>query len=392
MSCERRRVSVQGRDQYCSGLVRVTDAGHSWRKGLRTPYVARAACASTGHSMRRAAAGGRAAGGEDGRPDASRAGRARPEPRRWAEVCALDDRALLAAIRADDRLAWAALVERVESPLLALARRFGALPDEALEVVREVLGEEVLRLTAHVIHAEPLGESARANGLPASGAEDFPADLRAYLSRAVRNRLLRRRRSAARRARRYAEAAEIQPEMSESPLDCAPAGVLSIGTPGSKSPRRIGAPRTHVSEPVVRTLCSEAALRASEGPDVTSTETSLALARFVTGLVRTLRSDDEHRLLVWLGEGVSHRTIAEWTGSTYAATAKRAYRLCRRLREEGARLLTSFSENEQRALSRILGLSGAAETRCADTAPSSARSTPPQPFPSPEPSDGSSQK
>jgi RNA polymerase sigma factor (sigma-70 family) len=133
----------------------------------------------------------------------------------------------------------------------------------------------------------------------------IPRSMAGYLVTSLRNRLLNERRSEARR-RQLGEAAlsEIETHRERAMVD----------------------------------LCSEASLRASRGA-----------ARLAAALDREL-SDDERRLVSWLGQHVTQRQIAAWLGISLAATAKRVLRLRTRLRDAADAYIAELDPAEQREL------------------------------------------
>jgi DNA-directed RNA polymerase specialized sigma24 family protein len=214
---------------------------------------------------------------------------------------ALSDAVLVDAMRAGDELAWGEFVDRFRPLLEHFAQRTGIPRWEWDTCIAEVLADEALKLA-----------STRQLALPAS--------LGAYLVRAVRNRHLRLKRAAARRDRHYASAS-----------DASAAG----------SARQI-----------VASLCSESAIRASEGPASDETGASSGLARLAATLREEL-SEDELLLLTWRGAGVPHRQAAEWLGITYDAAAKRVARISQRLRAIAQLRAATFPSEEQPELERF---------------------------------------
>jgi DNA-directed RNA polymerase specialized sigma24 family protein len=213
-------------------------------------------------------------------------------------VRALGDAALLDAMRADDAWAWGEFIARFQGPLESYAGRIGVPQSEWAECIVEVLDDEALRLT--------------------SANAATPAHLFAYLARAVRNRYLRIKRARQRRELRYAEA--------------------STGD--------------H-AEPVVRSVCSEAAIRDGYGADVApSSALSGALVR-LGDLLSASMTADERTLLAWEADRVPHRQIASWLGVSYDAATKRIWRLCRRLRARVPSHVTQFSDIERAELARF---------------------------------------
>lgn len=84
-------------------------------------------------------------------------------------------------------------------------------------------------------------------------------------------------------------------------------------------------------ERVVSSVVSEGTLRASHGPDWTSPTVSLTVSRLVSMIDEEL-SEEERRILVWLGNYVPQRDICEWLGVSYPTGTQRIWRLRERLR------------------------------------------------------------
>jgi DNA-directed RNA polymerase specialized sigma24 family protein len=173
--------------------------------------------------------------------------------------------------------------------------------------ITEVLDDEALRLI------ERSGE--------------MPHHLSAYLIRAVRNRYLALKRAAARRDRRYADAAGAEAEM------------------------------------VVGVLVSEHTRRASNPPRVAEEQsmTATGITRFAELLSARLTSN-ERQMLAWVAEGVPQRVIGEWLGINREAAKKRVARLCRRVRvlaDEVSRALPAETRREiDRLMQRTVAASG----------------------------------
>jgi hypothetical protein len=73
--------------------------------------------------------------------------------------------------------------------------------------------------------------------------------------------------------------------------------------------------------------------------------------RLARELIREL-SHDEQRLLAWMAESVPYRQIAEWTGASYDATAKRIQRLLKRVRAAAVVRTATWSDRDRAALAR----------------------------------------
>lgn len=248
-----------------------------------------------------------------------------PAARRRA-ARALGDAALVAALATGDVATWGEFDARFRPLLEAYARRVHIPAALWPQCVDEVLADEAMRL---------------ADGAP------VPAHLGPYLVRASYHALLRARRAAARRERRYGAAS----------LD-APDDAPSFGGPGG-------------AERVVLALCSAAARRASHGPraadgapaawdapdDVGSDGASRVVAAAAAALAARL-TDAERQLLVWVAEEVPRRQIAEWLGDGYEAVRKRVQRLARRLQGEARRYAASLPAAERHEFERFLRRAG----------------------------------
>lgn len=201
-------------------------------------------------------------------------------------------------MRGGSEAAWAKYDACYRPVLEAYARRARIPAWEWPTCVSEVLADEGLRLTRASVAA--------------------PLNLPAYLVSAVRHRYLRLKRDDVCRQRNYAAAVE-----------------------------------DWRGESVVTAVCSQDALRRSRG-DTETASASETLRRFATELCRDL-TDEDRRLLVWVGERVSHVEIARWMGISYDACTKRIWRLCRRLRSEAKAKRELYTAAEQREIDRLLG-------------------------------------
>ncbi len=245
-----------------------------------------------------------------------------PAARRRA-ARALGDAALARALGSGDAAAWGEFDARFRPLLEAYARRVRIPPALWPQCVDEVLEDEAMRL---------------ADGAPP------PEQLGAYLVRAAYHRMLRARRAATRRERRY----------------------------GAGAPAAGGA-----AERVVLSVCSAAVLRASDGPRAADgapaawddggaeeggpgddgSPASAVLARAAAALAARL-TDAERQLLAWVAEQVPRRQIAEWVGDGYEATRKRIQRLTRRLQTDALRLAAELPPAERHEFERFLRRAG----------------------------------
>lgn len=236
---------------------------------------------------------------------------------------ALDDAALVAAMRTDDGHAWAEFFRRFRPLLVAYARRARPTPGVS---DADIVGAMVDDLMA--------GEAERLTGPNAPTV----STLAPYLLRAARNRLLNLRRAASRRMRRYGEAATLQRD----------------------------------GESVVEPLCSEYVLRLSAGemmvresapgPSLSASrdddEVDPAPVLRLAAALRRATTTDEQMLLAWVAQRVPHRTIAMWLGVSYDAATKRIWRLTRRLRGAGVRHAATLEPGERREIERFLRRAG----------------------------------
>jgi len=208
------------------------------------------------------------------------------------------DHNLIADMRRGREGACAEFHARHRPLLEAYARKVRIPRWEWDTCITEVLSDEMMRFSTRDI--------------------DLPVNLSAYLVKAVYHRYLRVKRSLNCRERYHAAAA------------------------------------THrTGEWIVPSLCSESALRSSAGPDAATNDSSSALARFASDLDTRL-TDEERSILHWIAQGVSHREIAEWIGSSYDATTKRIWRLCRRLRADAPRCAAQYEPAERSEVERFL--------------------------------------
>jgi DNA-directed RNA polymerase specialized sigma24 family protein len=227
-------------------------------------------------------------------------------------VRALDDGALIAAMRGGDDWAWAEFDARFRARLEQYARHVGGPTSRWDECVTEVIEDAALKLT--------------------TGTATVPTNLTAYLIRALRNRAVTITRAAARRHRRHMQAS-------------------AVGE----------------AEPVVWSLCSESAIRASNALMRDSTDdyghhgASQARRRLGASLAGGL-SDEERCIIGWVAEAVPHRQIAAWLGTNYDATSKRIWRLCRRLRRIAPIHASTFDAVERAELERFFRRVGVVDT------------------------------
>jgi DNA-directed RNA polymerase specialized sigma24 family protein len=212
-------------------------------------------------------------------------------------VRALDDDALVDAMRAGDEWAFGEFLARFRPVLLLYAE--GRIPSELhAECVDDVLEDVALRL------ADP--------------RTVIPSRLRAYLVSALRKKHLAVKRSRARRRRHHEDAA--------------------YDDDGSVA--------------VVRSVCAESTIAASRGALASDSPHPTALEQLAAAMAAEL-DDETIRLLTWIGRAVPHRTIAEWLGKSYDATTKQIWRLCRRLERAAPQYAATLPPDVQRELERF---------------------------------------
>lgn len=232
---------------------------------------------------------------------------AEDDPRQW------DDGALVAALRREERRAFAELYDRFVPLLVRLARAWGVPDGDREPLAAEVLGDVAMALARHAAPA--------------------PRSLAAYLATSLRRRVGAQARARGRRARLAGTAGE------EGPF-----------APPSRDPEITG--------DVGRLLCSEHARRAAD-PEWSPALLDPAVARLAAHLASDL-ADDDRRLLAWLAHDVPLRTAAEWLGVRYEAAGKRAQRLRARLRARAERYVEGLAGEERRAVDAFLRRAAAA--------------------------------
>lgn len=219
-----------------------------------------------------------------------------------ATAAAWSDASLVDSMRRGDHAALRAFVNRFGPLLEAHARKTRIPKWEWGSCVTELLNDEAMRI--------------------ASSTTSPPANLSAYLMRAVTNRHLYVKRSGSSRDRRYRGAAEdIR------------------------------------GETIVPSSCSEFSLRAATGPHAPALACSAVLQELVIALRRGLSIEDD-TILSWLADGAPNRLIAEWLGITQAAAAKRTWRLRQRLREKAVEWATAGDAEHRKQFERFLQRAG----------------------------------
>jgi DNA-directed RNA polymerase specialized sigma24 family protein len=212
---------------------------------------------------------------------------------------ALGDAALIRAMREDKPEAWQEFDARFRPLLEAYAERTGIPHGDWDSCVISVLDDAAMRLGA--------------------ADAEIPASVQAYLVRAAYYARLHLQRDTTRRERNYELAG-----------------------------------RDANGDGVIRTVCSEAALRDSEDPFARGDERArTALERFIAMLDDHLDVEERH-ILGWVGEGVPRRQIAEWMGGNYEAVRKRILRIGARLRRLIPALVSELQPADRVEVERIL--------------------------------------
>ena len=245
---------------------------------------------------------------QPGQPTTSDAdGRASRETKEWTSSMreasgAVKDYDIIVAMRRGEAVAFERYIERFHRILLDYARRAGVAPSERDELVSELLDDVAIQL---VSRGGPL-----------------PQNPRMYLLRALRHKLLNRKRGSERRRRLVSEAARA----SYGDHDPA-AGESAAG-------------------------CSEEMLRASHGPEWEGAPLPRVLERLAGRLSEALR-DDERVLLVAVAENIPQREIAEWLGVSYVVARKRLERLRARLTDVAMQYANTLEPDDARELQRF---------------------------------------
>jgi RNA polymerase sigma factor (sigma-70 family) len=227
-----------------------------------------------------------------GRADALRP-RGVAEPTRGvaANAAALADRALIVAMRCQDRGALAEFYRRFRPVLVIAARRLTADAVDGEAIVEDVLTDAAVRFV--------------------STTTPVPGSVAGYLVRMLRNRVL----NAVRARDRHAH---------------------------------------HVTDAACHSEHAERTSAGAE-PDVERhTTPAPAVARLAAALDAAM-SEDERMLATWLANGVAQQQIADWVGVSYPALCKRVSRLRARLRAVAERHVSGAGADDRRALAPLLG-------------------------------------
>jgi DNA-directed RNA polymerase specialized sigma24 family protein len=199
---------------------------------------------------------------------------------------------LVAGMRRDEPEAYNEFFRCFRPLLIAEARRLRVQPALCREMVDECLDDVAMRLRRYTT--------------------PIPRSLAPYLVRALRIHRLAQRRSERRRA---------DGERDGETSDDDPAAPLASSL-------------------------SQAALRASAGPDGERTPASAALERLASMIEEGL-SEEEELILSWVSRWVPQSDIADWLGITHGAARNRIMRLRARLKEVALQHAATFTGRER---------------------------------------------
>ena len=199
---------------------------------------------------------------------------------------------LVTGMRRDEPEAYAEFFRCFRPLLIAEARRLRVQPALCREIVDECLDDVAMRLRRYTT--------------------PIPRSLAPYLVRALRIHRLALRRGERRRADGERDG-ETSDDESAAPL---------------------------------ASSLSQAALRASAGPDGERTPASAALERLATMLEEGL-SEEEELVLSWVSRWVPQSDIAEWLGISHGAARNRVMRLRARLKEVALQHVATFTGRER---------------------------------------------
>ena len=223
------------------------------------------------------------------------------DPRRnRARYAALSDRALLDAMRAHDALAIEEFMRRFRCLAIVHAKRLRIPSYERAGWVTDLLYEVVISLCRK--------DAAMPRALGPYLVTTFRR--KAYASR--RQQLVRER------------------------LELAEAD--DVGGTGQRA---------------LLSTCSEAAVRASRGPDWEPNPLPLVLERLVSAMDEGV-SEDERLLLRWIARRMPYSLIGTWLGITRSAAVKRVTRLRARLLEATLRFGGTLDLRDRVELARFL--------------------------------------
>jgi hypothetical protein len=216
----------------------------------------------------------------------------------------MSDRALCAALRSRDGEAVEEFIRRYQALILVQARRLRIPPDERTQWTIELL--------YHVASAI------------ASDRAAIPRAIGPYLVTACR-----RKAHSEWRGRASRERWEMQCADETGALD----------------------------QRAVVSVCSEASVRSTYGPDWEPVALPAVLERLVSVFEEGI-SPDERQLLSWIGQRTSYTTVAEWLGISRPAAVKRVTRLRNRLIEAALRFGASLDPADLADLARFLRRTG----------------------------------
>lgn len=249
----------------------------------------------------------------------------RPDDAVPPDPAQFSDRELVERMRREELVALREFFERFRPLLVREARRLGVQPALRDETVLECLDDAAIRLLRHTTA--------------------LPRSLAAYLVATLRHDVL----NAARAAGRYVARNE-----------------RAAGVTNGEALR---------DDSVVLETCSEGSVRASAGPEWEVVPLAPAIEQLAHALDKDL-SEEERRILGWLGQWVPQTRIADWLGISYGALRVRLTRLRDRLREATLQYVAELRPGERAVLQEFLrrtALTQRAADRCHD--PDARRST-----------------
>lgn len=219
----------------------------------------------------------------------------------------LPDRELVFAMRRGDQRALEEYFRRFQPLLRRCALRAGLTADQANDAVMEILESTAARLS--------------------SWESRIPACLGAYLRGAMRHQSAETLRTA---TDENSRGEPLYPEVPHAPI--------------------------------VLASVSEYARRASRGPAPDPERLSSAIRRLAEAIEEGI-SEEEYTMLMWMGNDISCRQIAEWLGTEYEATRKRSYRLRVRLKDAVRSYAAHLSPAERGQIARLLDRAERADER-----------------------------
>jgi RNA polymerase sigma factor (sigma-70 family) len=238
-------------------------------------------------------------GGGDGRVGGGRRSAARTIMRDAT------DRQLVLGMQREELPAMREFFARFAPMLSREAHRLGARGADVDEIVIDVLDDVALAL-------------ARPDA-------PVPRSLSGYLVRTLRNALVNARRA---RLRQHGRATR------------------AMGITG---------------DDIVAQAASRASLHAAAGPDHEPPRLSPVLERLVATLDAGL-TEDERRILAWVGEWVPQRLIADWLGISYGAVRVRVMRLRERLHAAAHEYAATLDDAERAVLEAFFRRTATRET------------------------------